>query len=60
MPTQPEDVAALAESVGAPVDPARYPALAAAIDAFAGFLGSLDQVAVEDGDDPPAVFDPRW
>ena len=59
MPTQPEDVAALAESAGVALDPARYAVVAAALDAFAPFLDSLGAVAVDD-ESPPAVFDARW
>ena len=50
--TQPEDVAALAESAGIALDPARYAVIAAALDAFAPLLDSLGAVEVEE-ESPP-------
>jgi hypothetical protein len=57
--TQPEDVAALAESAGIAFDPARYAVIASALDAFAPLLDSLGAVAVED-ESPPEMYDARW
>ena len=57
--TQPEDVAALAESAGIALDPARYAVIAAALDAFAPLLDSLSAVAVDE-ESPPDVYDARW
>ena len=59
MPTQPDDVAALADSAGIALDPARYAVIAAALDAFAPLLDTLEAVEVED-ESPPTVFDARW
>jgi hypothetical protein len=59
VPTQPEDVAALAQSAGIALHPARFAAIAAALDAFAPLLDSLSAVAVED-ESPAEVYDARW
>ena len=59
MTTQPEDVAALAESARIALDPARYAVIAAALDAFAPLLDSLSAVAIDE-DSPPEVWDARW
>ena len=49
----------MANAAGLALDPARYAAIATALDAFAPLLDSLAMVAVDD-EPPPVVFDARW
>jgi hypothetical protein len=59
MPTEPGEVARLAEDAGLALSAERCAIVAGALDSFAPILESFSGVDVDD-DTPPPVFDARW